>query len=49
MSLTLYGTSRSRAFGVLWMLEETGLTHAHRPLAPDRCAQDACARAGARP
>ena len=40
MSLILFGTSRSRAFRVLWMLEETGLPFEHRPLAPDRCATD---------
>jgi glutathione S-transferase len=40
MSLTLFGTSRSRAFRVLWMLEEIGLPYTHRPLTPDRCAQD---------
>ena len=41
MSLILFGTSRSRAFRALWMLEETGLPFEHRPLVPERCGADA--------
>ncbi|MBC7662668.1 MAG: glutathione S-transferase family protein [Caulobacter sp.] len=41
MSLILFGTSRSRAFRALWMLEETGLPYEHRPVAVDACATDA--------
>jgi hypothetical protein len=34
MSLTLFGTSRSRAFGVLWVLEEIGLPRTHAGARP---------------
>jgi glutathione S-transferase len=40
MSLTVFGTSRSRAFRVLWMLEELGLPYEHRPMSWQHCAAD---------
>lgn len=40
MSLTVFGTSRSRAFRVLWMLEELGVPYEHRPLSWKDCAAD---------
>ncbi|MDK2125804.1 glutathione S-transferase family protein [Parachitinimonas caeni] len=32
MTLTIYGTARSRAFRVLWAAEELGLTYQHEPI-----------------
>jgi glutathione S-transferase len=32
MSLTIFGTSRSRALRVLWMASELGLAFEHDPL-----------------
>jgi glutathione S-transferase len=40
MSLTIYGTSRSRAFRVLWMAEELGLTYSHHPIGVQDAATD---------
>lgn len=41
MSLTIYGTSRSRALRVLWMATELGLAFEHEPLHWKDCAHDA--------
>ena len=40
MSLTIYGTSRSRAFRSLWAAKEIGLTFEHKPLSWNTCATD---------
>ena len=40
MSLVIFGTSRSRAFRVLWMATELGLPFQHRPLDWQKCARD---------
>ena len=40
MSITLYGSSHSRSFRVLWMLEEMGLPYEHQPIPFQTCAQD---------
>ncbi|MEQ5840684.1 glutathione S-transferase family protein [Paraburkholderia acidicola] len=41
MSLTIFGTSRSRAFRVLWMATELGLEFEHEPLPWQSCRNDA--------
>lgn len=40
MNLTIFGTSRSRAFRVLWMSEELDLDYHHVPISSQSCAQD---------
>ncbi len=42
MTLTLYGTSKTRAFRPLWLLEELGLDYAHVPCPPH--AEEVAAR-----
>lgn len=41
MSLTIFGTSRSRASRVLWMATELGLEFEHEPLPWQTCRNDA--------
>jgi glutathione S-transferase len=41
MSLTIYGTSRSRAARVLWMATELGLEFGHEALDWRDCKQSA--------
>jgi glutathione S-transferase len=41
MSLTIFGTSRSRALRVLWMASELGLAFEHHPLDWRDCRQNA--------
>ncbi len=41
MSLTIYGSSHSRALRVLWMLEEMGVAYEHNPVSFEDCGKDA--------